>query len=419
MSRRLCIIPFINLSPRPDGKPKVCSDGNHKFLPKDINLHQQPIEEFWNCDFMKKLRMDMIHGVDIPHCEWCNYLDDTNGLSKRKSINNRFLSKYKKRIAEANANNGYLNSKPVHWEFRFSKKCNLACLSCSPTNSTLIEKQLKKHRSKITPYDQNKLEIALKANQTIKINSQNSIFIDQLWENIEHIEEIELHGGEPFYDKTCIDTLERIAVAGFSKNISLNVHSNMTNVTEKIIDILNQYKKVYFKASIDGLEEKNDFIRWPSNWKTINQNMLLVDKKLNAKKTIAGTVSLYNCTSLDELYIWQMKNFPDWHLQWHVAYFPKRLSLNLLSKKVRQEQVDKLDAIKNFNDGRNEININNIIPSLLVDYKLDKQLLKEFVTFCRSMDTIRNQNTLKIFPHLKELFDLYDKIVSDEKNENT
>ena len=406
--KKLCILPFVNLSPRPDGLPKVCSDGMHQYVPQDINLHQDTVEDFWNSKFMKEFRLTMINGKTHPHCEWCLNVEKSNGVSKRMAMNKQYLEKYKDRISEAEKNKGHLHSRPVLWEFRFSKKCNLACLSCSPTNSTLIEKQHKKHYDKLTNFDKSMLDHALHDNTIIKKYKQNTIFLNQLWENINEIEEIELHGGEPFHDKDCLDTLEQISVKGYSKNITLKVHSNMTVLNDEIINILNSFKYVKLKASIDAYGEKNNFMRWPSDWGDIESNMQLADQKLVGEKSISGTLSLFNCTSLDELHLWQQNSFQSWFLHWHVAYLPKRLGVQLLSLEPRRIQVDKLKKVQHHS-GLNKWNIDSIIPSILVDHDPDKSLVIEFVNYCKSIEKMRNQDILKIFPHLVELYDLYNK----------
>lgn len=410
MTKKLCILPFINLSPRPDGLPKVCSDGMHRYVPKDVNLHHDSIEEFWNSDFMKSFRTNMINGGTHPYCEWCLSVEKNGGLSKRMAMNTQYLEKYKDRIDQAEKDNGYLHSKPALWEFRFSKKCNLACLSCAPTNSTLIEKQHKKFYEILTPDDKSMLDQALYSNRRLNEYKKNSIFLDQLWENINSIDEIELHGGEPFHDKECIDTLEQIATKGHGKNITLKVHTNMTVLNEDIINILNSFKHVSLKASIDAYGEKNNIMRWPSDWGDIEKNMHLVNEKLLGEKSISGTLSLFNCTSLDELHIWQQNNFPKWFLHWHVAYLPKRLGIQLLSLEPRKLQVDKLKKLQPHS-GINKWNIDHIIPSILVDYKVNKSLVIEFVNYCKSIEKMRNQDILKVFPHLTELYELYNRYI--------
>lgn len=406
MYNKLCIIPFINLSPRPDGRPKVCSDGIHKHVP-EYNLNKNTVEDFWNGEFMKDLRMSMINNKTHPHCEWCNNIDSTGGQSKRASVNKTYMHLYEDRIENAKHNDGYLKNPPTHWEFRFSNKCNLACLSCGPTNSTLWEKQLKKNQKEITNFDYQMLGAALSGNARMK-KYNSDFFISQFWENVLHIKKIELHGGEPFYDKECLELLEKLTTKGYSKNIELKVHTNMTVINKDIINLLNQFKDVDIKASIDAYGEKNEFIRWPSSWETIEKNCHILNKHSKFRKNISVTVSLFNIVGLHELYTWQENTFPDWEVYAHVAYLPKRLSLKILPHELRNIEAEKL--LKHNTSEVNKKNINLLLPSILIDYKYDKQIIKDFVKYCNSIDKIRNQNTLEMFPHLESIYNEYEKI---------
>ncbi len=410
----LCIVPFINLSPRPDGQVKVCSDGIHSCIPDSINLNEKDVDEFWNGDFMKQLRLDMIAGKKIPHCEWCNSVDANGGKSKRAHLNKKYLKKHIDRVREAKENSGQLEKGPSTWEFRFSSVCNNACLTCSPTNSTLIEKQFRDNFDVIPDYDRFVLEGMRKQ----KHATNEGLFAKEFWKYLPGIERLELHGGEPFYDRKTIEILKEITSLGYSKNIELLVHSNMTNVKSEIIDILNQFKLVYFRASIDGYGEENDFIRWPSKWEEVVENLERVDRQLNktSYKIVSGTMSVYNCLSIDKVYRWIMKDFPDWQVDWHPAFLPRRFGVSMINLEARQETAKRVEEILPgmLKDTRRLWP--KIKSSLLVDKVAPEKEVKDFIHYVKAMDAIRKLDTMEAFPHLREVEKRYKLIMSDHQN---
>lgn len=405
MNKNLCVLPFINLSTRPTGAFKICSEGCHEHMPELPNLNNVSIDEFWNHDNLKKFRKDMLDNKTLPYCDVCNHIEENNGTSKRNSVNRKFLEKYQHIIDYAKENNGEVPTSPVQWEIRLSSKCNLACLMCSPTNSTVIESQHTKNFNSLSQSDKN-LTINAK-----KLSSKlDTSFIDQIWDHIEHIDQIELHGGEPFYDEKCLLLLEKIIEKLPNNNIKLLVHTNMSFMNDRIISILNGFKEVNFQMSIDGLDKENEFIRWPSQWKVIEENLKIVDTRLTTTDNlVCVAVTPYNCLTLDCLLSWVLENYPNFSMHWFPVQLPKRSNLSLVPLADRQLQVEKLKKLKPICSKDISKNLDKIIKYLLKDDLNDQQLINEFVEYAMLMDKIRKQNTLEMFPHLKSIFDRYKR----------
>lgn len=399
----LCVLPFINLSTRPNGQPRICSEGNHKFMPPVVNLNETSLDEFWNSKFLQQFRNGMIKDIPHPYCEICTHIENNGGISKRNSVNNQYLERYQHIIEFAKNNNGAVPDTPMQWEFRLSNKCNLACLTCFPTNSSLIESQHLKNFNLLSKED--KEIVSYSSRQKNKAD-----FIEQIWEHIEHIDRIELHGGEPFYDENCLNILERISKEFPNNNIELLVHTNMTFMNQRIINILNSFKNVNFQMSIDGFGHENDFIRWPSKWKNIEKNLEIANNELiTINKMVTITVSAYNCLSLDVLLKWIVEKY-NFDVHWFPAIFPKRTNLSLVPLEQRIHQVEKLENLKPLCNNMTSKNLDQIIPYLLKDTILDSKTTDSFVDYCNLMDGIRKQNTLKTFPHLEPIFNRYSKV---------
>jgi MoaA/NifB/PqqE/SkfB family radical SAM enzyme len=406
MNEKFCILPFIHLSTRPDGNPRICSDGAHAHMPQVGNLNKISLNEFWNGEGLKEFRKNMLEGNDHPYCEMCMTVEKGGGRSKRQGVNDKYLDLYQHKVEYAKNNNGTMEHGPAHWEFRLSKKCNLACLSCSPTNSTLIQTQYNKNYDLLPEYDK---QVLFAANK----QKDDSKFIENIWDHLDSINKIELHGGEPFYDENCLDILEEIGKRKPNNNIELLVHTNMSFINDRIISILNNFNRLNFQMSIDGFEYENEFIRWPSKWKIIEKNLMLAKKiKTNNyfKKTVSVTVSPYNCLSLDMLFEWVFKTHPDYDIQWFPTIFPKRFNLSLVPLEKRKLQVEKLQNMKHLGNVQVCKNIDYISGFLLKDDNIDDKVVIDFVEYNKSMDKIRDTDALATFPHLESIYTRYETI---------
>ena len=405
MNKNFCILPFINLSTRPNGLPRICSEGYHEHMPELPSLNDVSVNEFWNHDNLKKFRKDMLDNKTLPYCDLCNYMEKNNGTSKRNSVNSSFFEKYQHIVDYARDNDGEVPTGPVQWEIRLSSKCNLACLMCSPTNSNVIESQYMKNFDSLSQTDK---ELTIAASKWSK--KSNISFIDQIWDHIESIDQIELHGGEPFYNEDCLLLLENIIEKVPNNNIKLLVHTNMSFMNDRIVRILNSFKEVNFQMSIDGLDKENEFIRWPSKWEVIKENLKIADTCLTTTdNTVCVTVTPYNCLLLDHLLLWILENYPNFSMHWFPATFPKRTNPSLIPLADRKMQVEKLNDLKSICNDKIKMNLDQIIKYLLKEDLNDQQTINEFVEYAMLMDKVRKQNTLEMFPHLKSIFDRYKK----------
>jgi len=83
------------------------------------------------------------------------------------------------------------------------------------------------------------------------------------------------------------------------------VHSNMTNINPKLTDWLGEMKTWCIAASIDGVGDRNRYIRYPSDWDSIVRNINFyneVDKKhKNGGISFGPAIQLLNIDQLADL----------------------------------------------------------------------------------------------------------------------
>ena len=128
---------------------------------------------------------------------------------------------------------------------------------------------------------------------------------DDTWETIEkwipYVKRVFMTGGEPTIIKRNLDYIDKIIESNYAKEVELIFTTNATNINQKFIEKSKQFKSVSFNVSIDAVGELANYIRNPSDWKTIESNM----QKLYAAGmgvSFNTTIQWLNMTRLNEIF---------------------------------------------------------------------------------------------------------------------
>ena len=121
---------------------------------------------------------------------------------------------------------------------------------------------------------------------------------DGFWEDLlQHCDSVKtfyINGGEPTLIKQHFKFLDKLAEMGRT-DVKLWYNINMTNMNQEIIDTWLKFDNVEIGMSIDDLGERNEFIRHPTKWDVVNENLdLLLQYKDRFKMGITQTVSWMN-----------------------------------------------------------------------------------------------------------------------------
>jgi sulfatase maturation enzyme AslB (radical SAM superfamily) len=254
---------------------------------------------------------------------------------------------------------------------------------CGPENSNLIEKEYK--------------TIGIYENNT-PIEYTDFNFIE-----FTNLKKLYVAGGEPtampeFYEflRSCID----------QNNTSFEfvVNTNAVKFSKKLLNLFAQFSNLQFIVSIDGLDSVNHYIRWPSEWKTIINNVHDL-KKQGHIVSLNTTVSIYNISNL-----YLLLNFFD-------TEFPKTLvhgqlaesDDNILSPFLFPEYkliLSSLVNIVNLNCYKNDPLLMSFVDGLITHFSntnlIDIVRLKKFFEFNDKLDQSRNIQLKDYIPELEE-----------------
>ena len=418
-----CLLPFMALNTRPNGGVKPCSevkdmppikkDTTEETLIDSKNtyhsLTNEKLSDVWNSEFMRDFRINRINGKYSKFCEVC-YKQESNGVhSKRLTVLDKYYEENKHLIQEAKNNNGHMTTMPVWWELRLSSICNEACRFCIPQTSSKLREELKGLYFELTPTVKTNTEVAVRNHRKYGYLGDNEAFIQQIFDNLDNIKYLELHGGEPTNDKNVWRVVEHIVETGHASHIHLHVHTNIHALKERHVDLWSHFKSGWIGASIDAYSFENDYIRHGSDWNKIEQNLKLFNKLKNWEKWITTTVSAYNVCTVDKLIVWfadyiKKHNMPDLKWQCWPLTIPELMVPEQIPYTVRQNFLTNISCLKGKYDSTTDKFIDTVIASLNSTYQPTIESQKEFADYTKMLDISRKQSFIKTFPHLDGVF---------------
>lgn len=372
-SKTFCVLPWIHLSSRPDGKMRTCCTSNASsvqdpdsskkvgggevgVLKTDngipANFNHTTLEEAWNSGYMRNVRKMMLRGEKPASCIKCYKEEDAGHLSKRNWENKYWTERYDiDSIVSETDDDGKIPVKIRYIDLRMGSKCQLACVMCSPHDSsgwvkdwTQIFPQIQNERLKNTSQWENKGRVH---GASYNWHKNNPRFWNELFDQIPNMYQLYFAGGESLIIDEHYDLLEECIKRGHAKNIELRYNSNAVEWRDDLFDLWKEFRRVRFHYSIDAYGRKNDYIRYPSNWQHQENVFWKLDNTGdNVEITTATTIMALNVAYIPELVKWKVaqgfKKINKWPLgaggiNMHFAYWPPQLNVKVLPNHVKKE----------------------------------------------------------------------------------
>lgn len=324
-SDSFCVLPWIHLATRPNGDMRICcvanasgadsgdytvglvkkENGDPANFGKDL-----PIEAF-NNDYMKSVRKTMLAGEIPASCLKC-YEEEQQGIaSKRIWETGTWYLNEKLDIQELikeTEEDGSVPYKLRYLDLRLGHTCNLKCIMCSPHDSS----QWVPEHKKVYPIFQSPLikkQMDWTPSQFNNYWHENPAFWEQVFEQIPNIRQLYFAGGEPLLIKEHKRLLEEIIDRGYADQISLRYNTNGLLIDEEIISVWQKFKKVKVGFSLDGMEQRGHYIRYPLDWNTVERNLRLLDSAPdNIQTNIAFAVQILNIKHVPDFIKWKVRS---------------------------------------------------------------------------------------------------------------
>jgi len=226
-------------------------------------------------------------------------------------------------------------------------------------------------------------------------------------------------GGEPLIAREMLEILKLAVASGYSSQIDLTYNTNITKIPDAAKDLWPRFRAVRLYCSLDGYGAVNEYIRHPSSWKTIEQNLNDLETHFDEwgikEVLIMVTLQVYNVFSLGQLYDYLAENFKrirqipqtvELHNPAHfnIQILPPRLKelaeIKLREVIARAEQRISCGSIPAW---QSEV-LRSLSGALQFLRMADRQeLIPKFLAASRSIDSFRRQSLTEIVPELMDI----------------
>lgn len=382
-----------------------------------FHLNNDSLEKVWNSEIMRNTRLKMIKGDSIDACAKCVEQEDRGYKSMRDS-----------RGIDENFNNtekdGSVITPPTSMELHFGNLCNLKCKMCGQQYSNQVGKELLEIGQKNPDF----LKWVTKESGNVNIWT-NNLNVEYKWFKkdktksklfdyiAKNITDLTVIGGEPTIIPEFWEMFSYLEDRGKLKDITFTLTTNLTNVNPRMTDWLPKLKKWKVWASVDGIGERTEYIRYPSNFKKVCENLDFYKKLVqnNGSIFLSPAIQLLNIDQLDDIIDWWL-NFCDgkfdekfgfsWMAQ---VWYPVICNYDILPTKYKKRIADKLEVSKEKFKKHGQISkwYNNQIDNLRKETFTDQQKIhfqKAFIRYNDTQDQHRKSKTWRqLLPELEQV----------------
>lgn len=331
-------------------------------------------EPFWNNPQFEKLRLINLSNNWDPGCSNCESLEKSNLLSMREGMNRGLGILGQTKLAG-----------PTRIDIMFDISCNLACRTCGPDSSTFWQKHLKENKQWPGPvYTTRKKEDVIRSLSTL---------------DLRNLRQVVFCGGETLLGQEYWDIAEWLVdhVPDAKQQLMLAFQTNGTqSINKKNYKIIDRANLVKLNVSLDDVETRFEYLRWPASWQQVTDNILELRDQLpsNVMFLVEQTISIFNVLYLNEIKNWIEKNFPT-NREGDIVELSRHQARGIFS--LQNSPFELVEEIRKKELG-------NLID---INYTEKPDQIKLMVEEIKKIDGFRNQDFSKIFP---ETFDSFRRV---------
>jgi hypothetical protein len=414
-SETFCVLPWVHTATYTDGTALLCCVSSPN---TGVNLNHSTINEAKNSEYFKEARLSLLNGEKFRGCSVCWKEEEVVVKSHRNNENRLWDDLLTKELVDEIVRNthddGTIDNDLYTLDFRLGNTCNLACVMCRPQDSSKWLNEAKRLSNEL----ETNAKWDWKHKSTINLDNfewyKRQEFLEDFYESCSNMRLMIFAGGEPLLIKEHKEMIKEMVKRGHAGNIQVNYHTNATIYDPELMELWKHFKKVELFLSIDGIDKVTEYVRYPSNFSVIENNLRMYDD--NAPDNMSFKV-LYTVQALNIFYL---PEFADWldsqnykkiivrkkhETIFHtgVLWGPNYLSTKILPKHVKEVITKKLtDYVELKKDVLNVWNFSEMVN--LMNSEDNSSLMKEFDEYLTKIDLYRNLNHKKTFDELFKLF---------------
>lgn len=395
-SPRFCLIPWVHMHVWPEGNTYPCCFFDHD---QPIgSMRESTLEELWNSDGLRRLRLAMLADEETAGCTRCYQLDRAGSPSLRTNTNKLFAHHWDK--VETTQPDGHVERINLpYFDVRFSNLCNFRCRSCGPDLSS-------------SWYDD--VQDGNRVKPKILHPTKRP---EDLWRQIEplvpHIEEVYFAGGEPLITDEHYQIL-KLLIAHERTHVRIKYNTNFSQMVfrgEDVRSLWTRFDEVVVGASLDAMGARAEYLRKGTDWRLVEENRRrMMEICPRVQFHVSATISLMNAL-----------HFPDFHRAWvdtglirvsdlhlNILTFPMHYRIQALPPELKaavraryDEHIDRYltgfgaDAARAIDAFRSVVRF--------MDEADHTAELPRFRDVTRQLDTLRDERFAGVFPELSAL----------------
>jgi hypothetical protein len=427
-NKTFCMAPWTHTFISPQLERRLCCSSIEKSTnfkqyidssgPDNKELQMLSLDEHWNSEYMKSIRVKLMAGEEIPQCAVCNH-KLLNAQVYRQHFN-RFYSKDIDEAFEKTDKDGKTDMQVSSWDYRFSNLCNFTCRMCGPPLSSSWETENRK-AGKLEPWMQKDVK-----DQLQKFHDQQ--VVKEFQESIENksVKEFYWCGGEPLMWKIHWTAMQRVVELGYANEVFARYNSNMSRITyfgkNLFDDILSKFQDWQINASIDATGEIGEYIRTGLKYDEWLENMRYARKwikhprqlQLDLTVTLPGLLDLENMYELQKdlkipLLCKKVFTFePDTYMS---PLFLPRTLLNKIVMKLKEKYKDEKRSVFNlaFLEGLDDL-MNHPTNDERYDKETCEKGWRDGKAQCETIDKRRGTDIKKILQKEPEVLEWWTSI---------
>jgi len=377
--KTFCVAPWFSVYIDSDKSLAPCCKFKKHF--QDYNK----IEEYFNSQELKKVRKDLLNGVQNENCVKC-WNDEKNSGDSLRLISNRTIVKRSGTKIIDQIKNPKL-SELASFDLTLGNLCNLKCIMCNPglSSQLLAEANL---------YPQLKTRYEDTYQQSQFDWPKKNDFVDWCNHYLPQAIHIKFTGGEPFIIPWIHDVIDKISNSQKEKCV-LHFTSNLTVLNDKLFECFSKFKEVWISVSVEGIQDTHEYLRYGHSWDKLSNNILYVkNKKIkNLKLKINHVVQSPSYHSIIDM----TKYFDNLQIDIHPILLtsPKHFHISALTKHAKQKFIDVTQNYTGYNK-----EFITYVRSVSEQYmEQDSELTHDCISHLQEFDQIRHNDYQKIIPN--------------------
>lgn len=431
--KTFCSSPWFHFRINSDGSYTTCRWSLYETTDKSIHTHT--LLEFYNDEVMCNMRNDILQGKQLSQCSNCYYEESFGKLNGRQ----RQLLKSGIKIKEFDLtlrssphydnfkfsleNRGLANLYPVDLQVDLGNTCNSSCIMCHPHSSSRLQREYQK----LNQIDSKIFTIQNIAENWTRNNVLVEKFISQIIK-IPNLKYIHFLGGETLFEESFYTICEALIKSGISNNIIVGTTTNGTIYSDRLKNLMKNFKEFHLGISIESVTPLNDYIRFPSQIDTVldNINQFLHIRKSNPNLYISLriTPNIFSIFEIDRLFVYMIENNVIAE-SCNILTDPNQLRIELLSADLRSIVKDKIKNIIDYYEleSSNIINVrrNDLIPDVIANVVLDyykfineyrvpdniDELRYALIKYTQAFETLHKNSILDYLPEYEKFLRHY------------